>query len=122
MSIGTLANAARQSLSRGLEALQVIDGPPALFDVAQPVAFAMGMLSDLDGAPGARGAARAQAALQALRESMSSLQQPALLNHPATERSLAAVAESLGTVVALVRELDPDDAASPQGSEGGGQP
>jgi hypothetical protein len=120
MSIGTLANAARQSLSRGLEALQVIDGPPELFDVAQPVALVMGMLSDLDVVPVARRAERAQAALEVLRESLSSLQRPGLLVHPATERSLAAVAESLGTVVELVRELGDDEvgtARSVRGSE-----
>jgi len=113
MSIGTLANAARQSLSRGLEALQEIDGPPQLFELAQPVARAMGILSDLDGVPIARRAARAQVALEALRESLSSLQKPELLEYPATERGLVAVAESLGTVVELVRELG-DDTTGPR--------
>ena len=92
--------------------MQEIDGPPELFELAQPVARAMGILSDLDGVPLARRAARAQVALQALRESMSSLQQPELLEYPATERSLAAVAESLGTVVELVRELGDDATVS----------
>lgn len=121
MSIGTLANAARQSLSRGLEALQVIDAPPLLFDVAQPVARAMGILSELDVVPSGRRAARAQDALAALRESLHSLQRPDLLQHPAAERGLAAVAESLGTVVELVRELD-QDGANAQRRAGGGVP
>ena len=121
MSIGMLANAARQSLSRGLEALQEIDGPPQLFELAQPVARVMGILSDLDGVPSARRAARAQVALEALRESLTSLQQPELLEYPATERSVAAVAESLGTVVELVRELR-DDTSGPAHVSGGGEP
>jgi len=92
--------------------LQEIDSPPELFELAQPVARAMGILSDLDGVPSARRAARAQVALEALRESLSSLQQPELLEYPAAERSLAAVAESLGTLLELVRELG-DDSVGP---------
>lgn len=100
--------------------MQDIDGPPELFELAQPVARAMGILSDLDGVPMARRAARAQVALQALRESLSSLQKPQLLEYPAAERSLAAVAESLGTVVELVRELG-DDAPGPTHVAAGGE-
>jgi hypothetical protein len=119
MSIGTLADAARQSLSRGLEALQEIDGPPELFELAQPVASAMGILSDLDGLPMARRAARAQVALETLRESLSSLQHSEHLEHPATERGLVAVAESLGTVMELVRELGDDLAGRAHVAHGG---
>jgi Tfp pilus assembly protein PilZ len=94
---------ARQSLTRGLEALQAIDAPPALLDVAAPVARAMGILVQVETAPDGLSAERVRPALEALREGLGLLQLPELVDHPAAVRSMAAVAEALGTLVESVQ-------------------
>jgi Tfp pilus assembly protein PilZ len=106
MTIATLAHGARQSLERGLEALQALDAPPALLDVAQPVARAMGVLAELERAPEGLAASRVAPALEALREGLRLLQLPEHVEHPAAARSMAAVAETLGVVVELARSLE----------------
>jgi hypothetical protein len=106
MTIATLAHGARQSLARGLEALQAIDAPPGLLDVAQPVARAMGMLVELERAPEGLVSARVEPALEALREGLRLLQLPEHVEHPAAARGMAAVAETLGVVVELARSLE----------------
>jgi PilZ domain len=111
MTIATLARGARQSLARGLEALQAVDAPPALLDVAQPVARAMGVLVELERAPDGLVAARVEPALQALREGLRLLQLPEHVEHPAAARGMAAVAETLGVVVELARTLEAQRAA-----------
>jgi Tfp pilus assembly protein PilZ len=115
MTIATLAYGARQSLARGLEALQAVDAPPALLDVAQPVARAMGMLVEIETAPdGLMVAARVGPALDALREGLRLLQLPEHLEHPAAARGMAAVAETLGAMVELVSSLDARPVPPPQ--------
>lgn len=106
MTIATLAHGARQSLARGLEALQAVDAPPALLDVAQPVARAMGVLAEIETAPDGMVASRVEPALEALREGLRLLQLPQHVEHPAAARGMAAVAETLGVVVELVRSLE----------------
>ena len=105
MSIATLAGAARQSLARGLEALQAADAPPALLTVAQPLAKAMRVLFEIEAAPAPARAAAAPV-LDALRESLRLLQLPEHVEHPAAERGMAAVAEALGVVVDMAQRLD----------------
>ncbi len=114
MSIATLASAARQSLARGLEALQAADAPPALLTVAQPLAKAMRVLFEIEAAPAPARTAAAPA-LEALRESLGLLQLPEHFQHPAAERSMAAVADALGMVVDLAKRLD----AAPQAAAPG---
>ena len=106
MTIVTLAHGARQSLARGLEALQAVDAPAGLMDVAQPVARAMGVLAELERAPEGWGPARVEPALEALREGLRLLQLPEHVDHPAAARGMVAVAETLGTVVELARCLE----------------
>jgi hypothetical protein len=114
MTIATLAHGARQSLARGLEALQAVDAPPGLLDVAQPVALAMGVLVDIETAPDGMVASRVTPALEALREGLRLLQLPEHVEHPAAARGMAAVAESLGAVVELVRSLEGRPMPPPQ--------
>jgi Tfp pilus assembly protein PilZ len=114
MTIATLAQGARQSLARGLEALQAVDAPPALLDVAQPVARAMGVLVDIEMAPDGMLASRVEPALAALREGLRLLQLPEHVEHPAAARGMAAVAESLGAVVELARSLEARPVPPPQ--------
>jgi Tfp pilus assembly protein PilZ len=111
MSVATLAYGARQSLARGLEALQALDAPPALLDVAQPVARAMGVLVELERAPEGLVAARVEPALAALREGLRLLQLPEHVEHPAAARGMAAVAETLGVVVELALSITAQPAA-----------
>jgi PilZ domain len=106
MSIAMLAHGARQSLARGLEALQAADAPPALLNVAQPLAEALGVLVRIEAAPEALAPAAAEPALQALREGLRLLQLPEHFQHPAAERGMAAVAETLGMVVDIGRRLE----------------
>jgi len=105
MSIATLASAARQSLARGLEALQAADAPPALLTVAQPLVKAMRVLFEIEASPAPARAAAAPA-LDALRESLRLLQLPEHFQYPAAERGMAAVAEALGVVVDIAKRLD----------------
>jgi hypothetical protein len=113
MTIATLAHGARQSLARGLEALQAIDAPPALLDVAQPVARAMGVFVELERAPDGLVAARVEPALAALREGLRLLQLPEHVEHPAAARGMAAVAETLGVVVELALSIAAQPPARP---------
>jgi hypothetical protein len=112
MTIATLAHGARQSLARGLEALQAVDAPRALLDVAQPAARAMGVLVELEKAPHGLVASSVDPALEALREGLRLLQLPEHVEHPAAARSMAAIAETLGVVIELARELEAQPVAS----------
>jgi Tfp pilus assembly protein PilZ len=105
MSIANLAQAARQSLARGLEALQARDAPPALIDVAQPVARAIGELVDIELSPDIASLARVEPVLDALRDGLRLLQVPEHVNHPAAARGMKAVAEAMSTVLMIVRSL-----------------
>lgn len=103
MSIATLAQGARQSLARGLEALQARDAPLGLLDVAEPVARAISGLVDLELEPLEASPARVEPVLDALRESLQLLQAPEFVEHPAAARGMKGVAEALAVVVTLAR-------------------
>jgi len=112
MSVATLAREARQSLSEGLEALQAANIPPALATVAQPLAQALRTLVELEKASTASGAAGTEFALQSLRDALRLLQSPDNLGHPSAERALSSVAQTLGRVVELNRQLESDAKAA----------
>jgi hypothetical protein len=99
----TLARTARESLSRGLSALQGDPNvPPQLLDLAAPIAQAMGALHQIERSGGAQTAPHAQTALANLQSAIAQLQaQP--VRHPAVAGALEAVAGALGSVHALVR-------------------
>jgi Tfp pilus assembly protein PilZ len=103
MNVASLAQAARQSLARGLEALQARDAPPALIDVAQAVARAIGALVDLELSPDTPSAESVEAVLDALRDGLRLLQSPEYASHPAAARGMKAVAEAIGVVLTLAR-------------------
>jgi hypothetical protein len=116
MNVATSAQAARQSLARGLEALQARDAPPALIDVAQAVARAIGALVDLELSSDAPDAESVEAVLDALRDGLHLLQAPEYAHHPAAARGMKAVAEAIGSVLTLarsVRQRAPSPAAAP---------
>lgn len=127
MSIATLAHGARDSLGRGLESLQAAGAPSALLDVAEPLAKALGILTRIEESPNTRDSAAVEPALRALREGLRLLQLPEHVGHPAAERAMTAVAESLGAAVSLAEAIAASAAApaeapaSPIGkSEGAG--
>lgn len=126
MSIATLARGARESLGRGLEALQAAGAPPALLKVAEPLARALGILVRIEQNPSTCDGAAAEPALQALREGLRLLQLPEHVEHPAAERAMTAVAETLGAAVALSEELAASAAsparAAPPAEKGNGSP
>lgn len=103
MNVASLAQAARQSLARGLEALQARDAPPALIDVAQAVARAIGALVDLELSSDTPSAESVEAVLDALRDGLRLLQSPEYANHPAAARGMKAVAEAIGVVLTIAR-------------------
>jgi hypothetical protein len=103
MNVASLAQAARQSLARGLEALQSRDAPPALIDVAQAVARAIGALVDLELSPDTPSGESVEAVLDALRDGLHLLQSPEYANHPAAARGMKAVAEAIGVVLTIAR-------------------
>jgi hypothetical protein len=113
MSIATMAHGARQSLTRGLEALQARDAAPGLLTAAQPIARALGALFEIEAAPQSVARAAADSALEALREGLRSLQLPEHLESPAAELAMTAVAEALGAVVEVARELEERATAIP---------
>jgi len=101
----TLARTARESLSRGLSALQGDPNvPPALLELAAPIAQAMGSLHQIERSGGAQAAPHAQAALANLQSALAQLQaQP--VRHPAVAAALEAVAAALGGVHSLTRAV-----------------
>jgi PilZ domain len=113
MNVASLAQAARQSLACGLEALQARDAPPALIDVAQAVARAIGALVDLELSPDAPSAESVEAVLDALRDGLRLLQSPEYAGHPAAARGMKAVAEAIGVVLTLARSARQGARAAP---------
>jgi hypothetical protein len=95
------ARTARESLSRGLSALQSDPNiPPSLVDLAAPIAQAMGALHQIERSNGTQLLPHANVALENVRTALSQLQaQPN--NHPAVAQAVEAVASSLGLVHAL---------------------
>jgi len=111
----TLARLARESLARGLGALQSDPHmPPQLADLAAPIAHAMGALHQIERSGGAQAMPGAQMALANVQAALTQLQaQPS--QHPAVMAAMEAVAGALGSVHALTR-LTP--AAAPQPARG----
>ena len=99
--IPSTARAARESLSRGLNALQSDPSvPQQLLDIAGNIAQAMGALLQVERTGTL--VPHAETALGAVRTSLSALQaQPT--NHPAVAAAMEAVAGSLGMVHQLAK-------------------
>jgi uncharacterized protein (TIGR02266 family) len=99
----TLARTARESLARGLTALQGDPNvPPQLLEVASPIAQAMGALHGIERSGGAQVNPGAQTALGLVQAALGQLQSiPS--QHPAVAAAMEAVAGALGGVHALTR-------------------
>lgn len=101
--IPSTARSARESLSRGLSALQSDPTVPAgLLDIAGSIAQAMGALHQIERSNGAVLNPHADTALASTRAALSQLQAQAT-NHPAVQQAMEAVAGSLGMVHSLSR-------------------
>ena len=98
MKIAALARQARESLGKGLEALQAGDAPERMLAVAQPLAKAMGTLVEMEAAPPALARKASESVLAALREALGLLQLPQNAQLPAAEAGMGSVAEALGLV------------------------
>ncbi len=107
----TMARTARESLARGLNALQGDPSiPPQLVDLGQPIAQAMGALHKIEASRGAELQPHAQTALASVQGALASLQaQPA--QHPAVAQAMEAVAGALASVHALSRAAQAPAAA-----------
>jgi hypothetical protein len=99
--IATTAKNARESLARGLSALQSDPTvPPHIIDLATPIAQAMSALHQIERSNGTQLVPFADTALGNVRTALSALQtQPQ--NHPAIAQAMEAVAGSLGLVHAI---------------------
>src|SRR5689334_21855922 len=96
------ARTARESLARGLSVLQAPGVPPAVMQVAEPVAQAMGALHRIESSHGTALGEAAPQALDAIRRGLSMLQ-AASGQHAAIDQAMEAVAGSLATVHALAQ-------------------
>jgi hypothetical protein len=105
-----LAKAAREHLAAALRALQAHEVPPALEELAEPIAAAMGVLHKVERTNGADLGGR-EDALQNVRTVLDKLQHAG--DHPAVETVMEEVAQSLGKVHALVRYAPPAPAPAP---------
>lgn len=112
----TLARTARESLARGLNALQADPNvPQQLVELAAPIAQAMGALHQIERSGGTQVAPHAQAALANVQGALAQLQ-AAPAQHAAVSAAMEAVAGALGAVHALSRSapVAPPPAAAPQ--------
>jgi hypothetical protein len=112
----TMARTARESLARGLNALQGDPNiPQPLVDLGQPIAQAMGALYKIEASGGAEVQPHAQNALASVQGALAQLQaQPT--QYPAVAAAMEAVAGALGSVHALARagQAQPAPAPPPQ--------
>jgi hypothetical protein len=110
----TLARTARESLVRGLNALQGDPSvPPHLAELAAPIAQAMGALHQIERSGGSVLAPHAQNALTNVQGALAQLQaQPP--SHPAVMTAMEAVAGALGGVHQLARLQAPQQQPAPQ--------
>lgn len=107
----TTSKSARESLARGLNALQADPSvPPQLVELAAPIAQAMGALHQIERTQ--QLAPHADVALNHVRGALGQLQ-GANSNHPAVTQALEAVATSLNLVHSLTRMAN-GPAAAPQ--------
>ena len=111
--IASTARTARESLAKGLSALQSDPNiPPPLLELAGTIAQAMGALHQIERNNGAL-VPHASNALNGVRTALSALQaQPA--THPAVAQAMEAVAGALGLVHALNKLAGPQVAPPPQ--------
>jgi hypothetical protein len=109
----TLARSARESLARGLHALQGDPNvPPQLVELAAPIAQAMGALHRIESSGGSQLAPNAQTALTSVQAALAGLQaQPPTLQ--AVVAAMEAVAGALGNVHALSKAAQPQQAPAP---------
>ena len=99
----TLARTARESLARGLTALQGDPKvPPQLLEVASPIAQAMGALHGIERSGGAQINPGAPTALGLVQAALGQLQSIPT-QHPAVAAAMEAVAGALGSIHALSR-------------------
>jgi hypothetical protein len=99
----TMARTARESLARGLNALQADPNvPQQMLDLGQPIAQAMGALYKIEASGGTQLMPHAQTALTNVQGALAQLQaQP--VQHPAVATAMEAVAGALSGVHALNR-------------------
>jgi len=112
----TLARTARESLARGLNALQADPNvPQQLVELAAPIAQAMGALHQIERSGGAQIAPHAQTALANVQGALAQLQ-AAPPQFAAVAAAMEAVAGALGSVHALSRSapVAPPPAVAPQ--------
>ncbi len=108
----TTSKSARESLARGLNALQADPSvPPQLVELAAPIAQAMGALHQIERTQ--QLAPHAEVALSHVRGALGQLQ-AANSTHPAVRQALEAVATSLSLVHSLTRMANGPVAAPPQ--------
>ncbi len=106
------ARTARENLARGLSVLQSPGVPPAIIDVAEPIAQAMGALHKIESTQGGALGEQAPLALDAVRRGLSLLQGSAG-QHPAVDQAMEAVASSLGLIHSLSKMQPAAPAAAP---------
>lgn len=112
MDLVTLARTARESLARGLGALQTPGAPPHLMAAAEPIANAMSALHRIEGSGGNVGPEVGAAALAAVRQALSQLQSSPVA-HPAVDQAMEAIASSLGMVHQLSQSLQAKPSIAP---------
>lgn len=112
--IATTAKNARESLARGLSALQSDPSvPPQIIDLATPIAQAMSALHQIERSNGTQLVPHAENALNNVRTALSALQsQPQQLT--AVAQAMEAVAGSLGLVHAINKLVGQQPAAPQQ--------
>jgi hypothetical protein len=97
MDAVTLARSARESLARGLQALQTPGVPPELLQAAEPLANAMSAMHRVESSRGAAAQEAGPAALAALRQALARLQSTQA-RHAAVDQATEAIASALGLV------------------------
>jgi hypothetical protein len=112
--IATTAKNARESLARGLSALQSDPSvPPHIVDLATPIAQAMSALHQIERSNGTQLVPHADNALNNVRTALSALQAQGA-QHGAVAQAMEAVAGSLGLVHAINKLVGQQGAAPPQ--------
>ncbi len=112
----TTARTARESLAKGLQALQSDPSlPAALVELAAPIAQAMGALHQIEKSNGTQMQPHSDLALNNTRGALAQLQSHPQ-GHPAVSAALEAVAASLGLVHQLTKMSQGPAAAAVQGA------
>lgn len=112
------ARQARESLSRGLQAIQAGQGVPAeLMQIAEPIAAAMGALMQIEQSNGGQLMPHAGVALDNVRGALGKLQS-APTHLPAVQTAMESVAGALGMVHALAKLAGAPQVSSPPPAPG----